>query len=697
MRLLSFDTETFLIAPGRQAPPMVCASFALDAAEPWLRLRDDALDELEAHLRDESVHFVGQNIAFDFGVVAAERPTLLPLIFDAYDADRVHDIRVRDMMLLNARGELQEEAGRLAFTLEGIVQRRFGVDLSADKKGPDAWRLRYSELDDVPLEQWPDEAVRYVLDDARWPLRVYEDQVRERWGGFQNDPLYDEPGQTRAAFALHLIACWGILTDETAVLALETRLLETVGTARELLIKSGILKGKGKKNKDSGVIGVEWAKDTSKIKALIEAALGVATPRTDPSATFPDGQVKMDEETLRATGHPDLLVLADVMGDEKLLTTYVQALKGRIKRGNTKEYDQRGLYLPGEDRRGWLIQSVPNVLVASGRTSWSRPNLQNPPRKGGVRECFVPRPGHWFLSVDYSFIELVTWAQTCIDLLGYSKLADAIKAGLDPHVDMGVEILRAEHPARWLEYTDKAGALHGIESTEVTYAFVNAARKAGATWAKDARQLAKAANFGLPGGLGAATFCAYAKATYGVDISEDESRNLKTIWRNKWAEAQDYFNLVSAMLPFGQDRTAVVLPRTGFVRGGCMYTAACNTYFQGLAARGAKEAMWVLTQECYTGYSSLWTRKEHGEVRAPLYGCRIVVFAHDEFILEVPAHRQQAHTAAARVGIVMEQAMARFVPDVPNRAEPALMACWQKEAEPVWGADGVLELWRPKA
>lgn len=66
-------------------------------------------------------------------------------------------------------------------------------------------------------------------------------------------------------------------------------------------------------------------------------------------------------------------------------------------------------------------------------------------------------------------------------------------------------------------------------------------------------------------------------------------------------------------------------------------------------------------------------------------------------ILEVPAHRQQAHDIAARVSTVMEQAMARFVPDVPNKAEPALMDAWRKEAEPVWGKDGVLELWQPKA
>ena len=44
----------------------------------------------------------------------------------------------------------------------------------------------------------------------------------------------------------------------------------------------------------------------------------------------------------------------------------------------------------------------------------------------------------------------------------------------------------------------------------------------------------------------------------------------------------------------------------------------------------------------------------------------------------------------------MVQGMQRFVPDVPVKAEPTLMARWYKEAEPVWGSDGVLELWSPK-
>ena len=660
---IGLDTETYLIEPGLQAPPLVVMSMVGDVKlGAALLLRDEALATVRNLLLNPEMHLVLQNAAFDMAVFANEDATLLPLIFDAYGAGRIHCTRIREMLIHNGTEGLNDADGagpRVSFSLADIVKRRFGVDISADKKSPDAWRLRYGELDGKPLSEWPDEAKRYAGDDAIWALRAFQDQEQSA------ELLKDAPGQTRAAWCLHLMQAWGVLTEESAVTALEGRLEAVVAEAQEKLFAAGLMKGATKKNKATGIIEVNWTKNTARIKELVEqsfAAQGLDAPRTEPSDRFPDGQVKTDEETLRAAKHADLEVLADSLGDAKLLSTYVQALKGKVKKGNSDQYEQRGRYIPGT---GWLINASWNPLVASGRTSCQKPNLQNPPRKGGVRECFVPRAGHWFLAVDYSFIELCTWAQACLDLVGTSDLADAIRAGLDPHVDMGVEILRAE-------------------GRDVDYAACNKARKAGEAWAKDARQLAKAANFGLPGGLGAATFVAYAHATYGVELTEQKARDLKNIWRAKWREADYYFTYVSALQPFGGLPFRVTLPRSGFVRAGCTFTSGCNTFFQGTAARGAKEAMWLLTQACYGNDPAL-------------AGCRPVAFIHDEFILEVPAHRERAHLASERVQALMIEGMQRFVPDVPVKAEPTLMARWYKEAEPVWGPDGVLELWTPKS
>lgn len=664
---LALDTETHLIRPGILAPPLVCvSSLASNVDEPGLMKREEGLRLARWALEMPHVHVVIHNAAFDLAVFCAEDESLLPLVFDALEAGRIHCTMVRGKMLYNAVHGLVDEGGKpVGFSLADEVQRRFDVDLSDSKKGPDVWRLRYAELEDVPLDQWPVEAVEYAKDDARWHLRVFEHQEQERQNfelrGEKVDPLADEKGQTWAAFFLHLMGCWGLRTDEARVQEVIAHLRTNVEAANERLRAAGLMTSKAVTDKETGRLEVKWTKSTKKIQELVThvcSILDVPVPRTGPTATHPDGQVKTDEETLRLTRHPDLVALADVGADAKALSVWGDALQGLNKKGQAT-----GLRLP----TGWLIQPKWNVLVASGRTSVYDPPVQQLPRKGDVRPCFVPRKGYVLCSVDYSFIELVTWAQTCIDLVGFSQMAEAIKRGLDPHVDMGAEILRAE-------------------GQYVLYETLDVARKKGERWAKDARQLAKAANFGLPGGLGTETFIQYAATTYGVTLNEQKAQQVKQAWKTKWPEAAPFFNHFSRLSQeaFGEKFT-VTLPRTGFVRAGCTYTSGCNTTFQGLAARGAKEAMLPIMRECYV------------DERSPLFGSRPILFIHDEFILEVPAHRERAYLASERLCRLMIDGMQKYTPDVPVKVEPTLMDRWYKDAEPVWGKDGVLEVWQPKA
>jgi DNA polymerase I-like protein with 3'-5' exonuclease and polymerase domains len=65
---------------------------------------------------------------------------------------------------------------------------------------------------------------------------------------------------------------------------------------------------------------------------------------------------------------------------------------------------------------------------------------------------------------------------------------------------------------------------------------------------------------------------------------------------------------------------------------------------------------------------------------------------HDEIIAEVPEDR--AHEAAHRIAEVMVETMNLYTPDVPARAEPALMRRWYKAADPVY-VDGRLVPWEP--
>jgi len=305
-----------------------------------------------------------------------------------------------------------------------------------------------------------------------------------------------------------------------------------------------------------------------------------------------------------------------------LLTTYVPALKD-----------------------GTVVPICPSydVLKESGRTSSFKPNIQNLPRKGKVRGCFTPRPGHVYIVADYSTLELRCWAQACIDLLGHDvAMAKAIREGRDLHLEMAAQLL------------------------ELDYDVVKARFDGGDADARDARQLAKVANFGFPGGMGPSTFSEYASAQ-GVPVSIEKAEDLRRTWLERWPEAQEYFNYVASLGSFGNDFDVVQL-RSSRVRGGCTFTSGCNTYFQGLAADGAKAGLWRVAKEEYVVEDS------------PLFGCRTVAFVHDELLVEAPHY--QAGPAATRLVALMIEAMRLYTPDVPQAVEVRIGNSWSKDALP---------------
>ncbi len=73
---------------------------------------------------------------------------------------------------------------------------------------------------------------------------------------------------------------------------------------------------------------------------------------------------------------------------------------------------------------------------------------------------------------------------------------------------------------------------------------------------------------------------------------------------------------------------------------------------------------------------------------SPLYGCKLLLFAYDETISSL--RKDVAHDAAYRIRDIMVSHFNRYVPDVPVRAEPALMTRWSKGAKTLKDKDGKL-------
>lgn len=613
-----FDMETWLIAEGRLAPRVVCCSYQFDGGDVTIRHRtDDWVEDFRRGLQAQQI--VGHNIPFDFAVAINAEPSLEPLVWKAYEEGRVFDTLIRAQLIAIALGRFKFDAtigdkgGRPRWSLDALVERFLGEKVTG-KHGADIWRLRYHELDEVyPISRWPPAAIAYAKGDVDYTSRLWTALGRyAHQAGMESLP--DEANQNRAAWALHLASCWGIRTDGEAVDALEARLRASVDAVRKDAEAAGLIRKNG-------------TKDMGAIRHKVQQAYGRDTPKTAKGAT------RTDTTTLLGSGDPILVSLGEVSGDEKELSSFIPTLRA----GVDKPINPR-----------W------NTLVESGRVSCSRPNLTQQPRRSGVRECYVPREGFFYATADFSFAELCTLGQVCVDWFGESRLADVINEGKDPHKATGATILG------------------------ISYFAFDARHKGGAPATKNARQLAKAANFGYPAGLGAQAFVDYASSTYGLDIDEEGARGLKKTFLETYPEMQSYWRRITKELERGGGTFTGTLVRSGRARGGLGFTNGCNYYFQGPVADGAKRAFYLVTQE------------SRMDMDSPLFGSHPLILMHDEIIAEVPI--EQAAEAAQRIADIMVEALSEVCPDVKISAEPALMRRWQKGASPTY-VDGRLVPW----
>ena len=525
------------------------------------------------------------------------------------------------------------------------------------KHEQDAWRLRYKELDGLPLLQWPIEAKLYAMNDAEYTAKVFMRQV-EQVGvdAVFASTLVDLRRQCMEAFALHLMSAWGFRTDTTAIDLLEHDLHQHVDGAVQDLLRKGLYQQKGKRvlkppSRNMDVIRRLFAESFAARGELPGYTAGGTKPKADGSLA--PALVKTDEETLRAAMHPDLEVLADIGADQKLLNTYAPVLRMGTQ---------------------WPINPRYNVLVDTGRTSSSKPNIQNQPRRGGVRECFVPQLGYVYVACDYHTAELRSLAQSCLDRFHFSEMSEAFKQtpeyphGKDLHLVLAANILGMPY-----EEAEKHK-----KSREV----------------KDARQLAKAGNFGFPGGLGYNKFKEFAWKAYGLRLDDEASKKLKARWLQAYPEMRQHFAEAAGLTANGARFTHKQL-RSGRMRGGVGYCDGLNSSFQGLTADGAKLACWAVVKESWTGWT--WDERIPEDAKgygpSPLRGFRPNGFIHDEIIGESPTDKFRQH--AQRLSEVMVEAMRWFLPDVPVLADAHAMYRWFKDAEPVYDEKGQLVPWEP--
>lgn len=656
VRLTAFDFETALIRPGVTAPEACCLTWQTwsdrnPVTEPAKIVHaNEAEPILRGWLEDKERYLVGANTSFDMGVVCANYPGLTDLVWDAYDANRVTDVQVRQQLIDIARGQFQGyntphgEWIKPRYALSEVA-KRYGMFLDKPKSVPHTFtrktiddpmhaRLRFQELRPFVVAEWDSRArdlqftgpspTIYAKEDAEATLVCWlaQEEHRERYLRLQHEYTY-------RSWCMFLMSAWGVRTDPERVAALGVRAEEERAKLEAMLIGEGLVRENG-------------TRDTKAARALMVQVckeIGMKVPET-------------------AKGAPSLAEDACDSTEDPLLMTYAQYGRwGTVVNGSVAAL-AKGTVYPLHTRMG---------IAATGRGTSSGPNMQNFSRMSGPRECIVPRPGMVFIQADYEALELRTLAQVCIKLLGASKLADALNAGIDPHLQMAASILGISY--------DRALVLKNAKNTALD----------------NARQTGKVANFGFPGGLGPKNLVIWAKKTYDISLTEGRARELKQQWLATWPEMVCFFDKVNkwgrdaghSLFESGIAKDGLInveVPISGWMRGGATYCAACNTLFQSLGAAAAGRGFRYLAKACYRDRSSI------------LFGSRNVLHIHDENIGEI-LDDMYAHEKALEWERLMVKGANEMLPDVPATAPPMLMRWWSKKAWPVKDERGMLVPW----
>lgn len=296
--------------------------------------------------------------------------------------------------------------------------------------------------------------------------------------------------------------------------------------------------------------------------------------------------------------HPVVRLLLDYRYATKALSTFLYGLPNQINPVTGRlhpRYGQNGAY--------------------SGRMSCGGPNIQQIPREERFRECFTAPKGRKLVIADYSQIELRVMAQYTQD----PRMLEAYRTGEDLH-KLTASLILEKH------------------INEIT---------------KSERQAAKAVNFGLVFGMGAAGLKAYAKETYHSEMTLSEAELFRKRFFQGYKGIEKWHKEIKRTLP-SEERT--LAGRKFIFKKSAGMSGRYNTPVQGTAADILKNAI--------------------GNLHLALKGkdTDIVAVVHDEIVLECP--EESSESIAKLLTEIMEEAGERYLHDVPVVAEASITGSW---------------------
>lgn len=449
----SIDFETHLISKEQIVPKPVCLSW-YDGTNKGLLVGYEEMSEwLEQAFKDRST-FIAQNATFELSVITRYFHNVTSNIWPCLEQGRFLCTKLAEQLLNNVR-EPKDQGG---LSLDKLVMRYLKEDISADKTDPDAWRLRYSELEGVPKSEWPQKAIDYAIMDSVYAYKIWKLQRAQAWQTYPKIVSWN----TKCEFTLNAIGQTGMEVDEGRVDTLIEEIQNHLAPQYTFLISKGMMEKKGNKYK----------KKITRLREHIQKTIEV------PNRTLKGG-VATDGEALSKyiSDKPDDKILQAF----KNISAYEKALSAYAKR--LKEADP-------------YIYTRYNAVVSSGRTSartdknYPSVNIQQMPRglEGvtyDIRNCLKARDGYKIFAIDYNNLELIATAHQLKNQYGSSTMCDVINSGNGP------KDMHSVLAARLMSIKQKR---------HVTYEEFVSKKKEPAY--KEMRQTAKPVNLGFPGGIG---------------------------------------------------------------------------------------------------------------------------------------------------------------------------------------------------
>lgn len=704
--VIAFDTETPLIE-GLEIPDLVLAT-ASDGKRTVV-IHPSQLAHFVTDHHDKV--WGGFNWAFDYWVVYKFlSPYFAGLWMRIADSGGLLDYMILDQLIRLARGRPEDR--RLQKRNLGVVAGEY-TGAEVDKENP--YRLRFGELLGLPVEEWKsvDRAFfDYAADDAVGTAGLFDPMVvrtsfdlSNANGGHNQFGYLSHDIQVKASIVLADITRRGIAINPTHLNQIESELRDTLTHyhGKMSLLAPGVLKvhkktGKVKVNKRSTLPELNYTAVQGHLTdAAVDAGVEVVkTAKTGKATT------KVEIWSSSLPDHPVVTTWRD-LSEAKKSFTFIGPLRGKdvihpkynylVATGRTSSYGPNIQNMPTEPWfRAIFIPRPGNVFVIADYSAIELRTLAAICLarfgKSALADTLgAGRDPHAYTAslingVDYD--EFMTWKETRPqDFKFYRQSAKAINFGVpggmgtqklinQARTKYGVDLTVAQakefkrrlvmeiypevgeylenDPFEWLAYNT---GLSRDTLRELWYGSKFNADLAGSgsgepEWALWQMEKVIRGNATTVDGRSYTDYVINRSWVFLALVAYALGRKLRKDVRDSINTRTGSPALHAALF----SQPAVTL--TGRVRAGCEYTEARNTPFQGLAADGAKLALW----------------------RSMVEGLPIVAFVHDEIVYEVP--RDQVEYARGNVERVMNEEMERVIKPIRSAVEVVTADMWVK-------------------